>query len=135
MDARGPVDAARMTLRRLGWTWPSPFVFSDAEGHRLEVGRHPPVFFERCLKDTVRRQLEMQLASKLQWEDGASPPGRVSVAALRRALASQDLSPLEKGSLRAIATDAVWTRQRLALAGYDVPQACPLSHSGGPDTM
>ena len=131
--ARGPVDAARLTLLRLGWAWTQPFVLSDAAGVEYVLGDLAPAAVERALVAAVGAQLEQVAAARLahmQFEGDS-----VSAAAVRRTLAGKKLSNLERGTLRAIASGAVWTRARLAEAGYDVSPACPLCTTGAADTI
>ena len=133
--------AAFLTLRRAGWTWPSAFVFADADGHEHSLTKVCSSFVQHFLADEMKATQERSLAKRLAKEgaiaaDGGSFPGRISMAAVRGVLTVKEcpVDPRGAGALRSVATSAVWTNSRLAAAGYDVDQRCALCRSA-PDTL
>ena len=142
-QVRGPLGAAHLTLRRVGWSWPSAFTFTDADGRPHVLTRVSPRMVQRLLEEAVKTKQEQGLAASLQREgaraaDGWRPfCGRASMAAVTRVLGSKvggGVDARGAGALRSVAAAAVWTNTRLTAAGYDVPEACALCGLA-PDTL
>ena len=64
-DTKGPIDVVRLTLRRIGWTWPSPWVFKDEKGTGLDVRVATPRLLEWNLRQSQRRCLEHRVSSRM----------------------------------------------------------------------
>ena len=70
-DSRGPVDVVRLSLRRLGWSWPTPWTMRSDQGTGLDVRTATPKLLEWNLRQTHRRQLEQQVCKAMArrgWE-------------------------------------------------------------------
>ena len=137
---RGPLGAAFLTLRRIGWTWPRPFVFASVAGHEYSLIEVTPRFVQDALLADWHASLEQHVARKFRALGGTKPDGtptedRVSAAAIVQVLRSgvQPLEPRSAGSLMAAAAGALWTNQRLHQEGYAVSPLCALCHQA-PDT-
>ena len=118
----------------------SPFEMADELGVNFDLFIVSPEAVGRALQASATRQLEQAAAASLRKQGFLSvlggPLTHASAEPICRALASRTgLTPLERGSLRAIASGAVWTRQRLHAAGYEVSEKCPLCSSGRTDTI
>eukprot|EP00959_Pyramimonas_sp_CCMP1952_P227188 4750244-Pyramimonas_sp.AAC.1 len=80
------------------------------------------------LKDAVLRQLERRIGDRHGF------PDRVCFDIVARHLRSKKNTPLGKGTLRAVASGALWTRVRALGKGYQYPVECPLG-CGCRDTL
>ena len=75
-DARGPLDAAGLTLARLGWSWPTPWTLVTEQGVELDVDATAPKMVRWFLTEGARRGLEEDVGARLRkqgWKgmDGA----------------------------------------------------------------
>ena len=151
-QARGPGGAAWLTLERLGWTWPRAWEFATRSGEVINLSTASPKLVQRLLAEETRAGLEREATAALLRRGIANPAvgiadndgplgpagsssERVTFAPVRRVLRSSDLDAAQKGCLRAAVSGALWTRRRMADAGYDVDAACPLCQSGADDTL
>ena len=137
-QAAGPMSAAVMSARRLGWKFSGPFVVVLPTGVRVPLTAVSPALIRRLAEDAWRGKTEQELAKKWLkdgWEGGEDPQGLVpngdisltvplSARAIRQAVRDKSLTPLEAGSLVSVATDAVWPRQRLFDAGLASEPTC-----------
>ena len=150
-QVRGPAGALWLTLRRMGWTWPEPWVFQDCNGVDINLGRLSPVMVKKHLTSAVVADMEKAASRRLSQKEVADRPmdppigdgsqvpapsaAHLSFAPARRVLRGTQLSALEKGSLKSAISGALWTRDRLALAGYAAAPTCPLCSTGAADTL
>ena len=135
-DARGPLDAAWLTLRRLGWDWTEPWAMTTDEGVRIPFRLVGPKMLKRHLCTSSRRQLEAQVGRRLReqgWTGMSDHSGQCSAAAVQRVMAEKATTEDGRHWVRAVATGAFWPAQRLAEAGYAVDARCPLCKDA-PDT-
>ena len=131
---RGPLGAAWMTLRRLRWSWVAPGLLTDHEGTELDLQFTSPRMVKEHGVTALRQQLERQVAQAMSHRGWSGAGEATSAAAVRRVIAGNELTEVEKGCLTAVATAAVWPRQRLADAGYDIDSTCQLCNQA-PDTI
>ena len=128
-NSKGPVDVIRLTLKRLHWTWPRPWVFCTDLQQELDLTMATPRLVKWHIKEAIRRLGEQAVskdfASK-QWEGAGQA---VSSAAIRRVLRETEHSNAGKGIARAIALGSWWTTGRWAKAGYQIDDRCPLCGS------
>ena len=59
---RGPLTAACLSARRLGWEIKGPFVWRDDNGRRLTITNHSPAFLAAEMRAARVRQLERRAA-------------------------------------------------------------------------
>ena len=122
-QVRGPMGAVLMSLDRIQWR-PSdtPLVLVDHHGKPVN------------LAITSSASLRFQLQQAWQYRLGCHAAERLGCAGdhfnldtAQQVLLEPDLSPSEKGVLRAFLTSAIWTPSRLSRAGYELPsEACVL---------
>ena len=150
-DCRGPMSAAVLSARRLGWKCRGPFVLSDRSGVRLSLTSMSPGLLKKLAMQDWQRATDVRLAArwkKGQWSwgdddpntlrlrprnadggfavEGDGVPSPPSAAVIREALKGSKLTAAEKGALAAVATNAVWPRQRLAEARLASSGLCTL---------
>ena len=146
----GPMGAAVLSAKRIGWRLRGPFAAIDRNGRRLNFTQLSPALLQKLALRDWQAATEEKLGRHWRrgcWSWGvddprqnrevaarvahipsggpaaASPP---SALVIREALASRKWSSQAKGALAAVATDAVWTRERLARAGYAAEATCTL---------
>ena len=134
-EVRGPTDAAWLTLHQLGWRWQSPFKLVDGKGTHWGMAAASPRLLRNALLQAVKSTLEKRAADALRAKGLEVGPGRISTAPVARTLRSAYLSAKQKGAVRAVVTDALWTDDRLAAEGYDVDPCCKLCSTGARDTV
>ena len=126
--ARGPISAAALELRRLGWSWPRANLFVDDLGEEVHLHQVPPARLSALMAASRNRQLEAALGRKAGVVHG------VDLGPVKSLLASSGLEARHKAVLRQLATDSVWTCADLARHGYPVSPMCPLCGLA-PDTL
>ena len=126
-QVRGPVGAAILTLRRLGWQADLPFAWKDDRGLEVVVPRHTPAALQLLLLDAQQRWEQRRLAKRV----GMQPanPRRAARACTEhlRSLIKDKQSPLnqaEKGALLGVCTGAIWPLERRRLARYATDGIC-----------
>ena len=63
---KGPLVAAAMSLRRIGWYWLDPFTFIDDLGTKLNVTMCSPAYIGMVLQEGCLRTLERKAMQKHQ---------------------------------------------------------------------
>ena len=130
---KGPLGAAHLSLKRLGWCWVDAFRIMTDEGILLSFIEHSPKAIRDALRHAVRRGLERDLLKHLckrgEWVglDGGPLKSRICVGSVLKTVRSRKhpLEPLQRGCLLSVAAGALWTRTRLRDAGYHVCPMCP----------
>ena len=64
-DCQGPLAAAVLSLRRMGWQTKGPFVWIDDLGQELRLTELSPKLTQSLLYAGIQRSLERRLAAKL----------------------------------------------------------------------
>lgn len=123
---KGPLSAAYLSLKRLGWNVESPFVFIDDQMRRIKLTDHSPCMMGNFLRSSYIRSIERKAAVRLY--GNMDPPRRVWMEPARKAINSRSrkFDARGKGIIKALVTDAVWTGARAADAGYTLDSLCPL---------
>ena len=139
-QVRGPVGAALLSVQRLGWSWPEPFVLHDPRGTVFKLTEIAPSMLRRLLRHGMREFLERQCAANLHaagylGREGCALAQRVSFGPVAKVARSrkEPLEPHDYGCLLSVASGALWTRSRLHDAGYADSWLCPLCNEK-PDT-
>ena len=138
----GPLAAAAMSLRRIGWSWPEPFTFIDDLGTKLNVTMCSPAYIGMVLQEGCLRTLERKAMQKHQdtipldehFEHHEHQGRRVCCDAVLSCINSSKIDYLGKVHIRCLATGGLWTRQRFKQAGYEHSGMCPLCQEQ-PDTV
>ncbi len=63
-DVRGPLSAAALSARRLGWEFVGPLELQDDRGYRVLLSDASPRMVADLLRDGARRQRERKIAAK-----------------------------------------------------------------------
>ena len=137
-DVQRPVDAARLSLERLGWSWTSACEFRVCSGEIYNAGSMSPIIIRHGLLAAVKAVLEKQVAQSLSlkgWTLEAAGCNRISMETVVEASRDKSLTAREAGAVGAVAVDATWPASRMAAAGYDVDPNCAMCDSGLPDTL
>ena len=62
---RGPLTAAAMSLKRIGWKWPDPFTFTDDFGVTLNGTSYSPCHMGSLLQAACIRSLERKAMQQI----------------------------------------------------------------------
>ena len=127
---------AHLVLERLQWTWKGMEqeggAIVDDRGIEVNLWDTSPAMLQDMCQQAIQRGHERRVASKMGMGQGA----RACLDVLRRE-ATHGFKGEQAAQLRHMArlaaVGAVWTRDRLAEAGYPVPPLCPLC--GLPDSL
>ncbi len=129
---RGPIGAAVLSLKRIGWTFTSPFILRDDRGTELTLTHTTPALLKDQLVGGVKRDLERRMARKWAMTCLAYEGRRLCVDLAMAAIKpKQSVTPLARGAYRASLCDAIMTMSRAREGGYDVLDECPLCHKKG----
>ena len=63
-DATGPIDIARLEVRRVGWDWSSPFVVMDDRGSEIHLANVSPKDFQLAVYEGMHRSLARRIAAQ-----------------------------------------------------------------------
>jgi hypothetical protein len=136
--ARGPIAGAALELQRLGWRFDGPFkVVSDLDD-TIVLTRHSPAEVTLALRAACKRQLERALAEKWRAASdcGHTKALRLAHEPICKLLRSSKVLPESKAVIKAVACNAIWTRQRLVTTGgLAIDPSCQLCGGMHPDTM
>ncbi len=131
-SARGPITAMGLSLRRVGWSMTSPFVFVNADREEVPLTKVSPGMLAHMLREAVLRQHQRLLGDKLADVDPTFAARRVATEHIdARLRTDKTLTAQDKAAYRAVACDAVMTCSKARKLGYDIPDQCPLcGHAG-----
>ena len=130
-QVRGPLAAAALTARRIGWQVRSPIEVIDDRGVAIYLSSTSPVMVKEMLVNAVMRHMERQLANKWAQKDACFAGRRVCLDSVKRTLRSWGLTNKERGALRAATRGAVMTNRRAHEGEYEVKDLCPLCDAIG----
>ena len=147
-DIRGPMCAAIMSARRLGWRFKGPFDLVMEDGIPLALQEISPAMVERWAQRAWQHRTERAMAAKWVdhgWQDEKDLADAVdaiearkgvpaAATAITRMLNKTKVRSAIKHGLTAIAADAVWTKERLHRHGLASSPSCIRCSSGDPDT-
>ena len=102
-NARGPADVTRLSLHRLGWSWPKPWVLANEQGLEFDMTAASLPLLRWQLRETGRRRLEQQVAKAMQQRGWQETGEALSGAIPRRVMAESKHGPCSKGIARSIA--------------------------------
>ena len=119
-EVAGPVDAVRMTAKRMGWQCDHPWEWKDEEGIDIMLREISPQMLKWHVHNSYVRKMERKMAAK--WEDPSllapvGPEGevpnrkqRVDVCTVRKLLRSKGKEAMDeeaKGFFKAAVCDAM----------------------------
>ncbi len=134
-NVKGPIGAAVLSLQRLGWDMPSPFVVVDDWGEEIPLTRTSPAMLAELLRDATTRALERYAGARAADGDTEFEGRRLCADQVRQQLAT-DKKLTREGKAAAVSTicGAVMTYSRASAGGYLVQDICPMCGCRG-DTL
>ena len=115
---RGPLGAAHMSLKRIGWTFETPLVLRSAEGQQIALTTVSPALLAYHLKVAWTKALGVRAGEAM----GAIQGDQIDPTVFQKVQA--DLKPHHRALAKAYVTQAVWSQARLYSYGYDVNPTC-----------
>ena len=126
-QVRGPLAAAMMSARRIGWESVEPFVWLTDNGVKLHMAQNAPKLIEWHVMQSVQRLIGRRIASKLDHPDMEGRRANVSaVARLLRSTAKDAFGPELSCTMQVIVANGAWPPQRQYEAGYTDDAFCEL---------
>ena len=118
-SSRGPLDAAVLSARRLGWEYQGPFALTNDTGQRIDLKVTPPKLFEQMLDDAVQRGLLAQAPQSLRRAGCEFEGKRVCVDQVQRMMAKKGARK-DPGALAALTAvvGGTWTKDLAQKRGY-----------------
>jgi hypothetical protein len=111
----GPIGAARDVVRRLRWKWASPFALAREELQPLDARAVDAGCWGHEVREGLRATDWNAAAGRRR--NCAGMEAGVDRSATSALLRSSQIGACEKGMLRGILADAIWTQDRLHRAG------------------
>ena len=109
-----------------------PFEAVTDLGESIDLTDFAPHLVQRLACEAMQRRLERTIA-RTSGEHPTDLHARVWALSAQPFIKSTEartgLTVENKGTLRSVITECVWSQTRLAEAGYDVDSSCPLCHS------
>jgi hypothetical protein len=125
-QVRGPIGAAILSLHRIGWDMPSPFILRDDRGEDIPLTKVTPAMLAVYLKEATLRALERYVGNKVAVKDEQFRGRRACVDHLRDQLAhDRKLTSEGRAAYLSVLCGAVMTHHRAANSGYLVDDICP----------
>ncbi len=132
---KGPIGAAILSLHRVGWSMPSPFVLRDDWGEDVPLTKVTPAMLATMLKDATIRAIETYVGGSMAKTDTSFEGRRACTEHIRRQLASDKrITPQGRGAYLSVLCGAIMTRSKAAALGYLVIDECPKCKAKG-DTV
>ncbi len=116
-----------MSLTRIGWRFETPFTVRTDQGVLYALTATSPALISHQMQISWKRMLGVQAGKTI----GLSPGQQVDVSVFQKAIRAPDVTPRDRALLRAFATQAVWSRQRLCTVGYDINFTCEMCGADG----
>ena len=117
-DVRGPLGAAALSMKRIGWNFVHPFLVRTDTGVELALTAVSLALLGWHVR-TAWKKYECRAAGRVLRTDCQIDP-----TAYQKASRSAELKAHHKALLRAFLSQAVWSNHRLSSLGYDVDQNC-----------
>ena len=115
---RGPIGATVLSLDRIGWTPTGLDTWKDDRGVELDLKLYSPKLFETMMRNGVQRLAERQLAHKIA--DPALEGRSACIDPARNYIQQRKRSCKEKSAVATVSTNALWSKDKLIAAGYEV---------------
>ena len=134
-QVRGPIGAAIMSGRRLGWDMEHAFEWRTDAGVTVRLAQDSPALVKWHIEQSARRSIERRVASSCG--DPLLAGRRADLSFTLRLLRSKSTKAMcseDKCTLRCAQANALWPRQRQYDAGYDVDPTCQMC-GAAPDTV
>ena len=124
----GPVGIIYDTRRRLGWSWPEPFVFINEKGRHCDITTMNAGEWDHMVREALRMQAWQAAAARRVDMQGIEAGVQREITCCL--LDSGQLTPKEKATLRSIQAGAIWTQERWHRASMAVSPVCPHCSTG-----
>ena len=134
-NSRGPINAAILSAKRIGWSMISAFEAADDRGNRMQLADISPAGFLQVLKEAVQRRHEEAAARAFANHTGRSGPRRVAFDIPRKLYRSKKITGPQRAAVATLACDGFWTKTRLRDAGYVLPDTLCDVCRGAEDTL
>ena len=129
---RGPMAAAALTAKRIGWQMVSPILFMDDRGIEVRLTDTSPAMMKALLHEGVCRSVERQIAVGHAHVDEKFKDRRICIDMVKRACNNtKRLTPKERGAVKAVACGGVMTNKKAFQLGYETENKCPLCGATG----
>ncbi len=129
-EVRGPLGAAILSARRVGWEFVLPFVLRTHAGEVILTVTSPKRV-KGLASEAWMTRLRTYAAERL----GLAPGTDLDLTVLERLLKPGGLSLRAASALRALLVQSIWSSFRLHQAGYDVEPTCPHCPGHCQDTL
>ncbi len=124
---KGPIGAAHLSLKRIGWQFDTPLVLKSAEGALISLTTVSPALLSYHLQVAWKQNLGLRAGAVV----GAPVGAQIDATIARQVMENQ--TPRNRALTRAYLTQAVWSQARLYSYGYEISPYCP--HCGAMDTL
>ncbi len=132
---RGPLGAAALTAARIGWKLTDPYCLVDQNGTDFLLTNTSPALVQKLAIEALRATLERNVAAKWAKEELQFEGRRACFDFITAGVkACKELTPHQRGIMRAVSCGAIMTGSRAVKMGYLVSGICPLCGEA-PDTM
>ncbi len=118
-EVKGPLGAAVMSLKRIGWHFDNCMTLVPSEGLRLALPSTSPALVAYHLQIAWKCKLGQDAARRLGYTAAQLDP--TAFQRIQRSCRQGQAFPL----LRAFITQSIWSTSRLRAVGYDVDASCP----------
>ena len=108
-QCRGPIGAAALSAQRLGWDVGHPW----NNGYEFSLLEASPRLIEWHVRQTWSRIICCRVADSLR-SKGFDTTETIDLTSAKQVIESKAadcVTPLQKGALRAVVCDAVWTKR------------------------
>ncbi len=129
---RGPISTLLLTLHRVRWSMPAPFVMRDHNGEDIILTKVTPAMLAHMLRAAVVAELECREGARIAARDPAFIGRRVGVDHVVSQLQhDRKMTAADKAAYKSVVCGALMTYSRAAAGGYLVADRCPLcGHPG-----
>ena len=127
-QVRGPLQAMRLSLVRIGWHMPAWHTLVNDFGDQIQLTTCSPALVADFLFEGVIRMHQRAVGDKLGM-------GRMCFDVVASELRRSAYAPIERGTVRLLACDGTWTKGRAIERGYVMDDdLCPLCQAA-PDSL
>ena len=119
-QVRGPIGAAYLSLKRIGWTFSTPFQITDSTGRTFSLTDTAPALLAHFLRESWNH-INLVGASRALHLD---PDLQIDFEVPRRLLQDRSIPARSRQLILRYLCHAIWTRERLYHVGFDVPHGC-----------
>ncbi len=124
---RGPISTLMLTLHRVRWSMPTPFVMRDHNGEDIPLTKVSPAMLAQLLKNAVVAEVECREGARIAARDPNFIGRRVGVDhVISQLQGDKKLTAADKAAYKSVVCGALMTFSRAYAEGYLVEDRCPL---------